>query len=328
MIVLAVESSCDETSVSIVRDGKQVLSLVTATQIALHQPYGGVVPELAARNHLTYIIKCFDEAIREANITVSDIDLVAVTKGPGLIGSLFIGINAAVSFAYANNIKIIGINHVEAHIYAALIENDFKFPLLSLIVSGGHTELVYLEDHNKFNLLSSTLDDAVGESYDKVSKMMGLSYPGGPVIDQLAKKGEDIYKFPRINLENTLDFSFSGLKSAVLNLINKKKMKKEELDKANIARSFQEAVIDSLIIKLKEATKRYPTKQIVVAGGVAANSELRRRVNLEFTNHEILIPAIKYCTDQAAMIGIRAYYQARDSRHQLVIEANPGLGIE
>lgn len=328
MIVLAIESSCDETSVSVVKDGKEILSLVTATQIKLHQPFGGVVPELAARNHLTYMIECFNKAILDANIEIDDIDLVAVTKGPGLIGSLFIGINAAVSFAYANNIKIIGVNHVEAHVYAALIEHDFKFPILSLIVSGGHTELVYLEKHNDFKLIGSTMDDAVGESYDKVSKMMGLSYPGGPVIDRLAKNGADIYNFPRINLEDSLNFSFSGLKSAVLNLINKKNMKKEILDTENIARSFQDAVIDSLIIKLKQATTIYPTKQIIIAGGVAANSELRKRIKEEFLNHEILIPHIKYCTDQAAMIGVRAYYERDLASHNLVIDADPGLSIE
>lgn len=328
MIILAVESSCDETSVSIVKDGKEVLSLATASQILLHQPYGGVVPELAARNHIVHMINCFEKAISDANIKTEDIDYVAVTEGPGLIGSLFTGINAAVSFAYANDIKIIGVNHVQAHIYGAIADNDFEFPLLALVVSGGHTDLVYLKSHEDIILLGSTLDDAVGESYDKVSKMLGLTYPGGPVLDTLSKNGKDTYNFPRINIKESLDFSFSGLKSAVLNLINQKNMKKETLDIENIAHSFQNAVVDSLITKLKQAHQEYPTKQLVIAGGVAANSELRKRVMTEFHNTEILIPPIKYCTDQAAMIGLRAYYIKEYAKYNLVIDAKPNLSVD
>lgn len=309
MIVLAVETSCDETSVSVVKDGKEVLSNIVLSQIDIHQVYGGVVPEVASRNHVLNMTMVFDKAIKDANIKIADIDLVAVTKGPGLIGALLVGINAATAFAFAHHKKLIGVNHLAGHIYAANIEHEMKFPLVSLIVSGGHTSLVYMKDHMDFVTLGETLDDAVGEAYDKVSRMMGLGYPGGPIIDKLAKTGEDTYDLPRAFLDKTdYKFSFSGLKSAVNNLIYHANRKGEEINKNDLAASFQEAVIDVLIYKLKHAAEENQVKQVIIAGGVASNSRLRERVVNEIEGFEIIIPSMKYCTDNAAMIGAAAYY--------------------
>lgn len=310
MIVLAVESSCDETSVAIVRNGKEVLSNVVLSQIDIHKAFGGVVPEIASRNHIEYITRVFDEALSKANMTPKDIDLVAVTEGPGLIGSLLVGINAASAFAFANQIPLMGVNHMLGHMYAAGIDSEIKFPALVLLVSGGHTELIYAKDHLDFNVLGQTYDDAVGEAYDKVARTLGLPYPGGPIIDKLAHKGKPIYDLPRpvINQDN-LDFSFSGLKSAVINLIHNKKQRGEEVDPKDVAASFQESVIDVLITKTQQALEKYPVKQLIVGGGVSANKGLRRRLFEEIKDVEIIIPKMMYCTDNAAMIGAAAYYQ-------------------
>ncbi|NLL69063.1 MAG: tRNA (adenosine(37)-N6)-threonylcarbamoyltransferase complex transferase subunit TsaD [Acholeplasmataceae bacterium] len=310
MIVLAVESSCDETSVAIVRNGKEVLSNVVLSQIDIHKAFGGVVPEIASRNHIEYITRVFDEALSKANMTPKDIDLVAVTEGPGLIGSLLVGINAASAFAFANQIPLMGVNHMLGHMYAAGIDSEIKFPALVLLVSGGHTELIYAKDHLDFNVLGQTYDDAVGEAYDKVARTLGLPYPGGPIIDKLAHEGKPIYDLPRpvINQDN-LDFSFSGLKSAVINLIHNKKQRGEEVDPKDVAASFQESVIDVLITKTQQALEKYPVKQLIVGGGVSANKGLRRRLFEEIKDVEIIIPKMMYCTDNAAMIGAAAYYQ-------------------
>lgn len=310
MIVLAVESSCDETSVAIVRNGKEVLSNVVLSQIDIHKAFGGVVPEIASRNHIEYITRVFDEALSKANMTPKDIDLVAVTEGPGLIGSLLVGINAASAFAFANQIPLMGVNHMLGHMYAAGIDSEIKFPALVLLVSGGHTELIYAKDHLDFNVLGQTYDDAVGEAYDKVARTLGLPYPGGPIIDKLAHEGKPIYDLPRpvINQDN-LDFSFSGLKSAVINLIHNKKQRGEEVEPKDVAASFQESVIDVLITKTQQALEKYPVKQLIVGGGVSANKGLRRRLFEEIKDVEIIIPKMMYCTDNAAMIGAAAYYQ-------------------
>jgi N6-L-threonylcarbamoyladenine synthase len=309
MLILAVETSCDETSVSITRNGKEVLSNIVLSQIKIHQEFGGVVPEVASRNHVLNITRVFDKAIKEANVKIDDIDLVAVTKGPGLIGALLVGINAATAFAFAHDKPLVGVNHLAGHIYAANIENELKFPLIALVVSGGHTSLVYMDDHMSFKTLGETLDDAVGEAYDKVSRMMGEGYPGGPILDKLAKEGKDIYNLPRAYLDkNDYKFSFSGLKSAVNNLIYHSNRKGKTINNNDLAASFQEAVIDVLIHKLKTVIEEYPVKQIVIAGGVAANSRLRERVYEEIKDIEIIMPSLKYCTDNAAMIGIAAYY--------------------
>ncbi|WP_025724924.1 tRNA (adenosine(37)-N6)-threonylcarbamoyltransferase complex transferase subunit TsaD [Acholeplasma granularum] len=310
MIILSVETSCDETSVAITKDGKEVLSNAVLSQINIHKPYGGVVPEIASRAHIESMLYIFDEAIKQANINITDIDLVAVTKGPGLIGSLLVGINAATTFAYANNIPLIGVNHLLGHIYAAQIEGEMTFPLLTLLVSGGHTELLLVKDHLDIELLGTTLDDAVGEAYDKVARMLNLGYPGGPVVDKLAHIGEPIYNLPKPFLKNEpYNFSFSGLKSSVLNLVHNMKQRNETFKVEDVCASFQESVTEVLVEKTKNAANILGVKQIVVAGGVAANKGLRTKMKERITDIPILTPSIKYCTDQAAMIGIAAYYQ-------------------
>lgn len=312
MIILAVESSCDETSVAVVENGKNVLSHVVLSQIDIHKLYGGVVPEIASRNHIVHISRVFEQAIKESNITVKDIDLVAVTRGPGLIGSLLVGINAASTFAYANHIPIIGVNHLVGHIYAAGIEHDIKFPALALLISGGHTELLYIKDHMDIKMVGTTLDDAVGEAYDKVARTLGLDYPGGPIVDKKAALGSDTYHLPRPYLNDTSNFSFSGLKSAVINVVHNAKQRGETIDVNNMCASFQESVLDVLISKTKKAAKQYDVKQIIIAGGVAANRGLRKRIVKDIDDIEIIIPSMKYCTDNAAMIGAAAYYQYLD----------------
>ena len=309
MIVLAIESSCDETAVAIVKDGKEVLSNVVLSQIEIHKVFGGVVPEIASRNHIQFITKVIDEAIIESKIKVADIDLVAVTQGPGLIGSLLVGINAGLAFAYAHNIKVIGVNHLIGHIYAANLENELKFPCIALLVSGGHTELIYMESHLSFRILGSTLDDAVGEAYDKVARVLGLSYPGGPIVDKLAALGKDTYNLPRPYLQDRgYNFSFSGLKSAVINLIHNMNQRGENVDVNNMCASFQTSVIDVLIYKTNNALADFNVEELVIAGGVAANKGLRKRVFEEIKDTRILIPPIKFCTDNAVMIASAAYY--------------------
>lgn len=310
MIILSVESSCDETSVAVVKDGHEVLSNAVLSQIEIHKLYGGVVPEIASRNHILAITTVFDKAIKDSNIKLEDIDLVAVTQGPGLIGSLLVGIDAALAFAMSINKPVIGVNHLIGHAYAAQIDGSMKFPALVLLVSGGHTEILYAKDHLDFELLGETLDDAVGEAYDKVARVLGLQYPGGPILDKLAHEGISTYKLPRpvINTDD-LNFSFSGLKSSVINLINTLKMKNIEIDTKNLASSFQDAVVDVLISKTKQALSKYSVKQLIVGGGVSANKGLRTRLYEEIKDVEILIPKLSYCTDNAAMIGAAAYFQ-------------------
>jgi N6-L-threonylcarbamoyladenine synthase len=318
MIVLAVETSCDETSVALVEDGKRVLSNVVLSQIDIHRIYGGVVPEIASRNHITHMTRVFETAMKEAGVTDDDIDLVAVTEGPGLIGSLLVGINAATAYAFSTNKPLIGVNHLVGHLYAANIDGDMAFPAVALLVSGGHTELLLMEDHMSIKKLGTTRDDAVGEAYDKVARTLGLSYPGGPVIDRLAKEGKDTYHLPRPYLDrNAFDFSFSGLKSAVINTVHNLKQKNQEVNVPDMCRSFQDAVLDVLVDKTKRAQEAFGAKQVIIAGGVAANSALRARIKEEITDAEILIPAMRYCTDNAAMIGAAAY-------HQYMKEGAPG----
>lgn len=318
MIVLGVETSCDETSVSIVKDGKKVLSNVIYTQIDIHKLYGGVVPEVASRHHIRKITYVFDQALKEANLSPKDIDLVAVTGKPGLIGSLLVGINAAKTFALAHGIKYIEVDHIVGHIYANQIENDFKFPILALVVSGGHTELVYMKKHYDFEVLGETLDDAVGEAYDKVGRVMNLQYPAGPKVDKLAHEGEPVYNLPLVFMDkDSYNFSLSGLKSAVLNLVNKAHMKNEEINIPNLAASFQNSVTKVLTTKTIKAAKEYNVNQIVVAGGVAANKGLRESLSkavddLNKDNDlsiQLCFPKMVYCTDNAAMIAVAGYFK-------------------
>ena len=313
MKILAIESSCDETAVAIVEDGKKVLSNVVFTQIDIHTKYGGVVPEIASRHHIEKITYVIDQAMKEANLTFKDIDKIAVTANPGLVGSLMVGINAAKTLGLAYNKEVIMVNHIHGHIYANYLEDDFTFPVLALVVSGGHTELVLMKDHMSFEILGETLDDAVGESYDKVARVVKVGYPGGPIIDKMASLGSPTEPLPHVKLgKDSYDFSFSGLKSAVINLCNKLDMKGEELNANDLAASFQEAVVDVLCEKTIRAAKEYKAKQIIVAGGVAANKDLRSALTNEVNKVEglrITFPSFKYCTDNAAMIGVAGYFQ-------------------
>ncbi len=309
MIVLSVESSCDETSVSLVKDGKEVLSNIVLSQIDIHQKYGGVVPEIASREHVKGITMVFEEALKEANISKSEIDLVAVTKGPGLIGSLLVGVNAAKAFAFSNDIDIIGVHHIAGHIYANEITEELVFPLICLVVSGGHTELVLMKEHYDFVKLGETMDDAVGEAYDKVARTVGLGYPGGPKVDQLAQSGKPTYKMPNISLGDNYNFSFSGIKSHVINLVHNLKQRNEELNINDLCASFQETVSSVLVSKSLKAIKEFDAKMFIIAGGVAANKGLRKKINERITMIKVVVPEFKYCTDNAAMIGIAGYYQ-------------------
>ena len=310
MIILAVESSCDETSVAIVENGKHILSHVVLSQIDIHKKFGGVVPEIASRSHVEYMTVVFEQALSEANLTPKEIELVAVTIGPGLIGSLLVGINAATTFAFAHQLPIVGVNHLLGHIYAANIEHEMKFPNLTMLVSGGHTELLYMRDHLDIEVLGTTRDDAVGEAYDKVARTLGLPYPGGPVVDKLAAQGKDTYHLPRPFLEKDgYEFSFSGLKSAVINTIHNEKQRGNDIRIHDMCASFQESVLDVLMFKVQKAILAFDVKQIIISGGVAANQGLRKRIYETIKDIEIVIPSMAYCTDNAAMIGAAAYEQ-------------------
>jgi N6-L-threonylcarbamoyladenine synthase len=309
MIVLSVESSCDETSVSIIRDGNNILSNVVLSQIDIHKAYGGVVPEIASREHIKGITMVFEEALTIANITREEIDLVAVTKGPGLIGSLLIGVNAAKAFALANDIEIIGVHHIAGHIYANAISEELVFPLICLVVSGGHTEIILMKEHYDFNKLGETMDDAIGEAYDKVARTIGLGYPGGPIVDKLAATGKPTYQMPNISLGNTYDFSFSGIKSHVINLVHNIKQRNKEVNIPDLCASFQDTVTDVLLEKSMRAIKEYDAKMFMIAGGVAANKGLRKKISERITNVKVVVPEFKYCTDNAAMIGVAGYHQ-------------------
>lgn len=310
MLVLGVESSCDETSVSIVKDGKEVLSNVINSQIKIHEKFGGVVPEVASRHHVYQVTMVFEEAFKVANVKPEDIDLVAVTYGPGLIGSLLVGLNAAKTFSMMYNKPIIGVHHLAGHIYANAIEHDMKFPAIALLVSGGNTELIYMPDHFQFQIVGETLDDAVGEAYDKVARVVGLPYPGGPHVDRLAHLGNDTYHLPRVYLDDgSYNFSFSGLKSAVINLHHNAEQRKEEININDLCRSFQDSVTEVLVRKTLKLAKEKNVKNIIVAGGVSANKGLKERFMEEGKDFNISIPSIKYCTDNAAMIAVAGYYQ-------------------
>lgn len=331
MLVLGVESSCDETSVSIIRDGKEVLCNVINSQIDIHKLFGGVVPEVASRHHVYQVSMIFEEAFKVTGLKPEDIDLVAVTCGPGLIGSLLVGVNAAKTFALMYNKPIIGVHHLAGHIYANAIEHEMKFPAVALLVSGGNTELIYMKEHFSFEIIGETLDDAVGEAYDKVARVVGLPYPGGPHVDRLAHTGEDTYKLPRVYLEaDSYNFSFSGLKSAVINLVHNAHQRNEEIIPENLCASFQNSVTEVLVNKTFKLAKEMDVKQIIVAGGVSANKGLKERFMTENPGFEICIPSIKYCTDNAAMIAIAGYYQYQKYQNcdDLSLNASASLDLE
>lgn len=310
-IILAIESSCDETSVSVIKNGTDILSNIVLSQIESHKRFGGVVPEVASRHHVEGITTTIDEALNTADVTMMQVDAVAVTQGPGLIGALLVGINAAKALAFAYDKPLIPVHHIAGHIYANHLEKPLQFPVISLIVSGGHTELIYMKDHLNFEVIGETRDDAVGEAYDKVARTIGLSYPGGPQVDKLAAQGQDSYDFPRVWLDkDSYDFSFSGLKSAVINKLHNIRQKGEEINKANVATSFQNSVVEVLVGKSISACEAYSVNQLIVAGGVASNKGLRSALSEACESHNITlsIPSPKLCTDNAAMIGAAAHY--------------------
>lgn len=309
--ILAVETSCDETAASVIRNGHEILSNVVVSQIDSHKRFGGVVPEVASRHHVEAITYVIDQALKEAELKPSELTAVAVTEGPGLIGALLIGINAAKTFAFVHDLPLIPVHHIAGHIYAAQLEKPLEFPLISLVISGGHTELIYMKDHMSFEIIGETRDDAVGEAFDKVARVIDLPYPGGPHIDKLAQTGQDTFNFPRgLMKEKTFDFSFSGLKSAVINKLHNYRQKGEEINKNDVAASFQASVTDVLTAKTLQALKQYDVNHLIIAGGVAGNSEIRRRFKIlcEEENINLQIPELKFCTDNAAMIGAAAYH--------------------
>lgn len=329
MLVLGVESSCDETSVAIVRDGKEVLSNVINSQIKIHEKFGGVVPEVASRHHVYQVSMVFEEAFKVAGVKPEDIDLVAVTEGPGLIGSLLVGVNAAKTFAMMFNKPIIGVHHLAGHIYANAIEHEMKFPLIALLVSGGNTELILMKEHFNFEIIGETLDDAVGEAYDKVARVVGLPYPGGPHVDRLAHLGNDTYHLPRVYLDdNSYNFSFSGLKSAVINLAHNASQRGEEINVNDLCCSFQASVAEVLVRKTLKLAKERGINNIIVAGGVSANKGLKERFMEEGKGYNISIPSIRLCTDNAAMIAVAGYYQYQKNHKLDDLYLNASASLE
>ena len=333
MLILSIETSCDETSAAVIENGDTILSNVVASQINSHKRFGGVVPEIASRHHVEYITLIIEEAMEEAYVTFEDLDAVAVTEGPGLVGALLIGVNAAKAIAYAHNLPLIPVNHIAGHIYANQLVQPLEFPLLSLVVSGGHTELIYMKEHGSFEIIGETRDDAAGEAYDKIGRVIGVPYPGGKHIDEMAQVGQDTFNFPRAMIdEDNYDFSFSGLKSAFINKVHNAEQKGEELNREDLATSFQQAVVDVLVSKTIRAAKEYDVKQIILAGGVAANSGLRAglsvAVETELTDVPLIIPPLSLCGDNAAMIGAAAFLEKEQFKNaNLALNAQPGLTL-
>lgn len=333
MKILAFETSCDETSCAVIEDGRKILSNIISTQVPIHKKFGGVVPEIASRHHIEDVLPVAMEALTEASCDWKDIDALAVTEGPGLVGALLVGVAAAKAAAWALDKPLIGVNHMEGHIFANFLQNpDLEPPFLALVVSGGHTMLVVVRDYNTFELLGETRDDAVGEAFDKIARIMGYPYPGGPHIDRLAKQGNPhAIPFPTpLHKEHSFDFSFSGLKSAVINYLHTKEMKKEAVSNEDVAASFQYTVVNTLVTKAMEAMEKTKLTTIVLAGGVAANSGLREELKKECDkrNFRMSYPDSILCTDNGAMIGCRAYYMAQIGDYaNLTLNANPRLPL-
>lgn len=330
--ILAVETSCDETSVAVVRDGREILSNVVSSQVETHERFGGVVPEVASRKHVESITWILEEALTQAEVQPKQLAAVAVTQGPGLVGSLLVGVVAAKAFACALDLPLIGVHHIAGHIYANELVHDLEYPFMALVVSGGHTELVYVESEGRFRIIGQTRDDAVGEAYDKVGRALKLPYPGGPHIDRLAHEAKEAVALPRAWLEpESYDFSFSGLKSAVLAVLNQANMKGQPLAPEAVARGFQESVIDVLVEKALRAVKEYGAKQLLLAGGVAANKGLRIALEARCGQEGIplLAPPLSLCTDNAAMIGAAAFLKYRRGGFAaLDMKAEPQLKLE
>ncbi|KPN14950.1 tRNA threonylcarbamoyladenosine biosynthesis protein TsaB [Bacillus australimaris] len=330
--ILGIETSCDETAASIVKNGKEIVANVVASQIDSHKRFGGVVPEIASRHHVEQVTIVLEEVMTQAGMSFKDLDAIAVTEGPGLVGALLIGVNAAKALSFAHQIPLVGVHHIAGHIYANQLVDELQFPCLALVVSGGHTELVLMKEHGSFEVIGETLDDAAGEAYDKVARTMGLPYPGGPHIDRLAHEGEPTIKLPRAWLEEgSYHFSFSGLKSAVINTLHNASQKGETIAPENLAASFQESVIEVLVGKTLKAAEAYGVKQVVLAGGVAANKGLREALTSAFTKLQdvkVIIPPLSLCTDNAAMIaaaGTIAF--EKGIRGDMAMNGQPGLPL-
>lgn len=308
--ILAVESSCDETSVSIIKNGHEGVATIINSQIDVHTKYGGVVPEVASRLHLENITMVINECLEKANMKLEDMDAFACTYAPGLLGSLLVGVEATKALSFIYNKPFIATNHMMGHIYANMIGNELEYPLLSLIVSGGHTDLILMKSENEFEYLGQTLDDAIGEAYDKVARILDLPYPGGPNVEKYALQGNPSYKMPNILMDDSYNFSFSGIKSAVINLVHNKNQKGEEINVADLATTFQDNVVKVITKKTLRAIKEYNVKSLIVCGGVAANKGLREEFArlLKTTDIDFCVPRISYCTDNAAMIGAAGYY--------------------
>ncbi|MBQ2614172.1 MAG: tRNA (adenosine(37)-N6)-threonylcarbamoyltransferase complex transferase subunit TsaD [Clostridia bacterium] len=333
MRILAIESSCDETAAAVIQDGTQILSNVINTQIELHKIYGGVVPEIASRKHIENINAVIEKALSDAELTLNDIDAIAVTQGPGLVGALLVGVSAAKGLAFALKKPLIPVHHIKGHICANFLENpELKPPFLCLVASGGHSHLVMVKEGMEVDVLARTRDDAAGEAFDKVSRVLGLGYPGGPAIQKKAEEGDpNAIRFPRVNMgEDGFDFSFSGVKTAVLNYLHHAEQKGEEISVANVAASFQEAVIDVLSEHLIACAKKYGVRQIALAGGVAANQPLRERIKKKAEEHQMFFqyPRFSLCTDNAAMIGCAAFYEyQKGNLADMTLNATPNLPL-
>ena len=326
ILTLGIESSCDETSVAVVKNGREILSNIIDTQIPIHEKYGGVVPEIASRNHIEAISRVTKKALEEAGITFDDIDVVCPTYGPGLVGALLVGLSYGKALSYAINKPLVGVNHIQGHIAANYITHkDLKPPFLCLLVSGGNTQIVYVKDYTSFELLGKTRDDAIGEAFDKVARVVGLGYPGGPKVDKLAKMGTPNIELPKTHFENSLDFSFSGIKTAVINANHKN----PNMSKEDLCASFEKAVTEVLIENVKKALKQTGCKKLAIAGGVSANSYIRAEIlKLESDSLKVYMPDIKLCTDNAAMIASAGYFEfLRGNINELSLNAVPNLKL-
>lgn len=329
--ILGIETSCDETAASVVKNGTEIVSSIVSSQIQQQKQFGGVVPEIASRLHVEQITLVMEEALREAKLVPSDLEAIAVTEGPGLVGALLIGINAAKAFAFANQLPLIGVHHIAGHVYANQLVREMEFPLLALIVSGGHTELVVMKSHGHFELIGETRDDAAGEAYDKVARVLSLPYPGGPQVDRLALASERSVEFPRAWLEkDSYDFSFSGLKSSVINYKHNIEQKGGHIVAEHVAAGFQESVVEVLTVKTVRAAKHYGVKQVIAAGGVAANQGLRKSLTaaLEKEGFPFYVPPISLCTDNAAMIAAAGFEMWKSGvRSDSTMNGRPGMQL-
>ena len=326
ILTLGIESSCDETSVSVVKNGRKILSNIIDTQIPIHEKYGGVVPEIASRNHIEAISRVTKKALQEANVSFKDIDAITPTYGPGLVGALLVGVSYAKALSYAINKPLVGVNHIQGHIAANyLTYQELEPPFLCMLISGGNTQIVYVKDYTEFEVLGKTRDDAIGEAFDKVARVVGLEYPGGPKVDKLAKEGTPNIKLPKTHFENSLDFSFSGIKTAVININHNTK----DINKADLCASFEKTVTEVLIENIEKAVKQTGMKKLAIAGGVSANSYIRNEIlKLQTEEFKIYMPDLKLCTDNAAMIAAAGYYNfINGKRDELDLNAVPNLKL-